>query len=202
MKIKFIAGLLALTALGSCGGEQKENESTENKDTVAATRDTVAAYEYKYEVAEEDIAPSWWIYIGDSTNNNGLQEFFGKNFKTVYEFAAKNKQPDMPVLAVFTNWSETKNFYTRAGRGVTDSTLKVKGNIKLEKFYTGKALKVKYMGNYGPEMMTAYNDIAHYMEEKGYDINGDSWEVYVTDPGIEKDTTKWETLIYFPVKAK
>ena len=29
---------------------------------------------------------------------------------------------------------------------------------------------------------------------------GPSWEVYVTDPGAEPDTSKWQTDIYFPVE--
>jgi effector-binding domain-containing protein len=31
-------------------------------------------------------------------------------------------------------------------------------------------------------------------------VIGAPWEVYVTDPMVEKDTAKWQTDIYYPVQ--
>jgi effector-binding domain-containing protein len=191
---------MAAVTFTACGGEQKEKDADGNKDTVVEVKDTTPAYEYKYQVAEETVAPGWWINIGDSLLVPALHDFFSKSFQAVAGFAGKNKQADSPMLASFTDWSETKKFYVRAGRMVTDSTLKVKGNMKLEKFYAGKALKVQYMGNYGQDQMVAYNDLMQYMKEKELTQNGASWEVYLTNPMTEKDTAKWETHIFIPVK--
>jgi effector-binding domain-containing protein len=38
------------------------------------------------------------------------------------------------------------------------------------------------------------------MKEKELTQNGASWEVYLTNPMTEKDTAKWETHIFIPVK--
>jgi len=39
-----------------------------------------------------------------------------------------------------------------------------------------------------------------FIEENEKEINGASWEVYITDPMSEPDTSKWVTQIYYPVK--
>ena len=38
-----------------------------------------------------------------------------------------------------------------------------------------------------------------YLQNKGLTMNGAPMEVYVTDPMLEKDTTKWITEVYYPV---
>ena len=80
-----------------------------------------------------------------------------------------------------------------------DSTIKVKAPMVLGKSYAGKALKVQYFGDYA-KVKPAYDDIMQYMTEKGLSNNGSPWEVYITDPMKEKDTLKWQTDVYMPIK--
>jgi AraC family transcriptional regulator len=49
-------------------------------------------------------------------------------------------------------------------------------------------------------MQKAYEDIEQFMKENGFSNNGSSWEVYITDPGVEKDPAKVQTDIYMPIK--
>ncbi|HYG50577.1 MAG TPA: GyrI-like domain-containing protein, partial [Flavobacteriales bacterium] len=91
-----------------------------------------------------------------------------------------------------------KKFFTEAAIVVKDSTLKVKAPGKLKKLPAGKALKVVYMGDY-MNMEKAWADVTQYAKEKGYTETMVAWEQYVTDPGMEKDTTKWQTDIYLGV---
>ena len=41
-----------------------------------------------------------------------------------------------------------------------------------------------------------------FILNKGKKISGPIREVYVTDPGMEKDTTKWLTEIIFPIEQR
>ncbi|KKP85530.1 MAG: Transcriptional regulator, effector-binding domain/component, partial [candidate division CPR3 bacterium GW2011_GWE2_35_7] len=65
--------------------------------------------------------------------------------------------------------------------------------------YAGKAVYVEYKGAYD-KTYTAYMDLEAYVKEYNLTEAGGPWEVYITDPGTEPDTSKWITGIYFPVK--
>jgi len=72
------------------------------------------------------------------------------------------------------------------------------GDVKFHETAQSNVLVVKYYGNYGktePVYMAAYD----YIKAKGKSSSGAPMEVYITDPGMEKDTTKWLTEIVFPL---
>lgn len=76
--------------------------------------------------------------------------------------------------------------------------LKLDGRIEKGETYAGKALKTVHMGSY-LKLKATYDGMLAYIEANGYEINGNSWEEYVDDPGtVEEDVRR--TLIYFPVK--
>lgn len=187
--------------LVSCGGGEEKKEETPAQDTAKAEEPKEPAYEYKYTVEEVEVAPHWAVTIGDSTTVDQLHDFFMKNFPLLGKFVASKKQEPNAPMAMYYNFSTDKKFYTVAAMYVEDSTLRVKAPMKLEKLYAGNALKVVYMGNY-EDMMPAYADIEQYMKEKNLTAAGAPWEQYISDPGVEKDTAKWQTDIYFPVMAK
>lgn len=80
-----------------------------------------------------------------------------------------------------------------AGEGKDD------GNVKYHEIPASKALVVKYYGNYGG-VEPVYNEAFAYISKQGMKTSGPPMEVYVTDPGTEKDTTKWLTEIVFPIQ--
>lgn len=203
MKAKFLPLSLVLglsLSLVACGGEEKKEEAPKEDTTAKVEEPKEPAYEYTFEVTEVDVTPRWIVAISDSTDMSGLKPFFEKNFPALGKFCGSKKIQPEPPVAFYTNFSTEKKFYTTAAMYVNDSTLKVKAPMTLQKTYAGKALKVVYKGAY-ENMMKAYDDIMAYMKEKGMSPNGANWEQYITDPMTEKDTTKWQTDIYFPVLA-
>jgi len=62
-----------------------------------------------------------------------------------------------------------------------------------------QAARILHFGNYS-NLPASYHIIETWIEDNAYTISGPSWEEYITDPGSEPDTTKWETRIYFPVR--
>jgi effector-binding domain-containing protein len=79
------------------------------------------------------------------------------------------------------------------------ATARVPAKYKVETTRGGSAIKGIYKGNYN-NLMALHLELDKYIQYKGLTMNGAPMEVYVTDPMLEKDTTKWITEIYYPVK--
>lgn len=63
---------------------------------------------------------------------------------------------------------------------------------------TQSAVKFIHNGDYA-DLPTTYEKAEAWMSENGIDAAGAPWEIYVTDPEVETDVTKWVTEVYFPV---
>ncbi len=60
----------------------------------------------------------------------------------------------------------------------------------------GKALKIVHMGSYD-DLDKPHNAMEAYVNANDIVIEGPALEEYVTDPGNEPDTSKWETHIFY-----
>ncbi len=76
---------------------------------------------------------------------------------------------------------------------------KLPAKYKVESIAAGPVVKGVYLGDYN-NLMALHMELDQYVQYKGLTMNGAPIEVYVTDPMTEKDTTKWITEIYYPVK--
>ena len=63
----------------------------------------------------------------------------------------------------------------------------------------GDILKATHVGPY-ENLDKSYIQLQRMMENEGLAARGAHWEQYVTDPGDEPDSNKWETDIYWPIK--
>ncbi|MBA7582539.1 hypothetical protein ES708_24469 [subsurface metagenome] len=61
----------------------------------------------------------------------------------------------------------------------------------------GHVAMIAHLGVYGSEKPWLTLDA--YMKENNLQVAGALWEVYLTDPSSEPDTTKWELQVYYPV---
>jgi hypothetical protein len=62
----------------------------------------------------------------------------------------------------------------------------------------GKVIMASYYGDYH-DIYLAHDAAEAYCAKHGLQIRGASWEVYVTDPAAEPDTSRWLTEVYYPV---
>jgi len=62
--------------------------------------------------------------------------------------------------------------------------------------------EVAYTLHNGPykTLPTAYNAIMTWFKENGKEFSWPAWEIYLTGPQKESDTSKWRTEIYWPYK--
>ena len=73
------------------------------------------------------------------------------------------------------------------------------GNVKFHSFPQTRAIVVKYLGDYANTGLV-YGEMTSFMQKKGFERSGAPMEIFVTDPGIQPDTSKWLTEIIFPIK--
>ena len=155
------------------------------------------------------------VHIKESKSSNNLKieevdqaEFYGITVSKsgqISEFGAKiyddgfsaamaevekmNAKVSGYPFAQWTEWDTIGDKYT-LNLGMTVAE-------KGERFGGTKALKVSYYGTY-EGMDEAYLALIAYGNEKGYTM-GMPMELFVTDPTLEPDTSKWLTEIYFPI---
>lgn len=80
----------------------------------------------------------------------------------------------------------------------------VKGDLSASVFssktYSGTAVKIEHLGSYD-NLNSTYDDIIAYINQMNFEIIGDPWEIYVSDPSNTVED-KLITDVYFPVKPK
>lgn len=85
-------------------------------------------------------------------------------------------------------------------RGITDTTPRTSGSVRLGTTYEGPVIRVKHIGSYG-ELGRTHNKIAAYLAALGIERNGDAWESYVSDP-TQTDENELLTYVYYPIVAE
>jgi effector-binding domain-containing protein len=89
------------------------------------------------------------------------------------------------------------HFVFEAGIPV-DKKIASSKDIKFKEMKAGKAIKADYYGDY-MGMGRGHRAIKEWMKTNDKKLHGAPWEVYVTDPMAEKDSTKWLSEIYYPI---
>jgi effector-binding domain-containing protein len=129
-----------------------------------------------------------------------IHNFFMENMpKTFSEIKKAGIQPMFPVSGLYYSWDEKKMMTDVATAiPVADANVNPKGRVlKAFPIKGGKALTLDYYGPY-EKIKAAHDKIGDYMKQKNYKWVPPVIEEYITDPGMEKDSTKWLTkVIYF-----
>jgi effector-binding domain-containing protein len=157
-----------------------------------------ATSESSIKVEELPIQAMEYLGVRDTANVATISMKMGTHYGEI--MAAMSKQglkQRGPVFARYFTDSET-NFDFEAAIPV-DKAGKADGNVKPGKLAAGKAVIAHYYGGY---MGTPAGHIAvkQYLEANNKKVIGAPWEMYVTDPTLEKDSSKWLTEICYPVE--
>lgn len=75
---------------------------------------------------------------------------------------------------------------------------KSSGEIQARAYPAMKVIQAMHSGPY-QELGISYVKILAWLEEKGIETTGESFEFYLGDPTQEPDQTKWQTLIALPL---
>lgn len=155
-------------------------------------------------VMENAMTPAWKLLtIQDSATSETISQKLGELYGEIMGEMAKQKltQAGAPVAIydnVAYNPDGSMKFWFKAGIPV-DKAGKNSGRVMYWENTPGNAVKCNYYGDYA-KTDECHEAIDKYITDHGKTINGGVWEVYVTDPMVEKDTAKWLTEIYYPVQ--
>lgn len=163
--------------------------------------ETKRAQEPAYVIEVVDIPQKVYIAKKDSVSWSDISTFFNAHLPAIYEGAGKNKvQPAGPATGIFYKWDEANQSTIMAAAipVMGDEKTKMQGYETIV-MPAGRALKLVYYGPYeGSEK--AHIAMDKYIKDNAMEQTGPVIEEYITDPTIEKDTSKWQTIIYYPVK--
>ena len=102
-------------------------------------------------------------------------------------------------LTITKSWDEGKWFFD-AGIPVTVDGIEGSEDnpVKLGSTYAGKVVKYVQMGNYD-QAAASYALLDAYIADQGLEATGNSWEIYVNDPGNVSES-EIITHIFQPIK--
>lgn len=156
------------------GGNEAKIENTTTKDQVVATLTDSASF--------AELSPKLASMLGE------IQA----------ELKKGGAEQTAPVFAIYHSFSHDKVVF-EAGIPVS-KTFKPspKSRVKSWEMKGGNAVVGHHYGPYNTEKLHYAMD--DWMKQKNLTIIGAPWEVYITDPTKEPDTTKWYTQVYYPVQ--
>jgi effector-binding domain-containing protein len=124
-----------------------------------------------------------------------MGEMYGKLMGFMTE---RNIQMAGPPYTIYYSWDYNKPFVFEAGIPV-QSPATGEGEIMTAEIAAGDVLCAPYYGSY-EGTGSLHEKIQLYLAAKHIQYVGYPWEVYVTDPMTEPDTSKWLTMIYYRIK--
>lgn len=156
---------------------------------------------FQIEIMETEYASTTYIGLSHYMSSKNLDDIsaqMSKMYAELFGVVLKAKsQPSGYPFCIYPNLgSEATEMICALP---VSENVKLPAKYKLERLAGGKAVKGIHKGDYNT-LGTSHADINRYIASKGIALSGAPWEVYVTDPELEKDTTKWITEIYYPVK--
>lgn len=158
---------------------------------------------FSIQMADVSVGPMNYIGIQHTMNPQDMKAVSAQMEKTYTElYGALSKakaQPSGAAFCIFPKFT-AESMDMICAVPVAEGT-KVPSKYKVMQGPGGRAIKATHTGDYA-KLEETHNQINKYIEFKNLEINGAPWEVYITDPRVEKDTTKWVTEVYYPVKEK
>jgi effector-binding domain-containing protein len=140
------------------------------------------------------------LLIRDSAGPKEYAKVMGKGYMEIMTYIHKNKvKCSNPPFAIYQRWDSAIQFSVLDLGAIVVNPGKNEGRIRVETLPAHKAVVAHYFGPYEKTAST-YMALDKYIKESGFTQAGGPMEIYITDPMVEKDTTKWATDILFPVK--
>jgi len=152
-----------------------------------------------YDIIEMEYAGKIFIGKKDTVKFAEMAEFFGTNFGAIATtLGQNNREMAGAPSGIYYMWDEANMKAFMAAAIPVSEDKELEGFEKIN-VAPSKALHIAYYGAYEGSAEAHYAMDA-YMKEKGLELNELVIEEYVTDPGMEPDTAKWLTNIYYLIK--
>lgn len=139
-----------------------------------------------------------YLFIHDSASVATIGEKLGMGYGRIQGVMAKQGlKQSASVFAIYYTESET-NWEMDICIPV-DKPGKEEGAVKPGLYKGGNMVVASFYGPY-EQTPAGHQAAEEYMKKNNKKITGAPWEIYVTDPMVEKDPAKWLTEICYPVE--
>lgn len=140
------------------------------------------------------------VLLKDSAGPADYKSVMGKGYGELFAFIKSKglKQSGSP-FAIYLRWDSATQFSVMNFGIPVDKLEKGAGRVWGEQLPAQNVVMAYYFGPYD-KIAKTYYILDQYIRESGKQVVGGPWEIYVTSPMTEKDSTKWETDVLFPVK--
>ncbi len=150
---------------------------------------------YKCEIIERDAQNTLSIRTTSSVQN--LPEVLGKNYGVIMQYLGQlNEQMVGAPFVAYYNM-DMQNLDIEIGIPVAKK-ISSKDEIKASEIPRGKYASCLYIGPYSG-VAPAYETLAKYIEDQGYEPTGIAYELYLNDPSVVSPE-ELQTEILFPLK--
>ncbi len=151
----------------------------------------------KIEVKQIDAQKA--VVIKITVPSSELMNKMGELYGSLFGYLGTNSiQPAGAPFAVYYEYNPQGNVTMEAGVPVS-AEVKDADNIKYKEYPAMKVVSTLYVGPYD-KVGPTYELIQKYLKDNNLQQAGATWEVYLTNPQEEQDQSKYQTMIYFPVK--
>ncbi len=158
----------------------------------------------KYEVKPMDFPGHTYIGLREQTTQEEVMKstFFAERFGKIMSLLTRTKiKPLGSPSGLYYTWDEaTKATDMAVAIPVKSGTAVAGGAIQVFEIPASKAVVVDYYGSYD-NFEGAHEAIGEYIKANGLTEKAPVIEEYVTDPGSEKDSTKWLTKIIYLIEG-
>lgn len=160
----------------------------------------VAKSDKKYAVIPMNFPATSYASIRQLVKWPDISSFYSQHISILYSDSVKEKLKPGSPAGLFFEWDEKTQQTDMAAAIPVNTGATFTGNIiRIENIPASKAVYVNYFGAYN-KSEAAYKSIEQYLTDNNLKQKSPVIEQYITDPAIEKDTTKWLTKIIFLVE--
>jgi effector-binding domain-containing protein len=164
----------------------------------------------KQSLSEMPVAPVLMVEMTEVPNQEVMtfrltssMDSFSLKFNAMFPviekaIAAQGLKPSGPPIAIYHVFSPEKVDF-EAGIPV-DKKGTTMGVVVAKELHACQAAMATFKGAYSLGMKAAHEQIQDYIKTSRKTMAGPPWEVYLSGPGTENDSTKYITQIFYPVK--
>ncbi|HET9431449.1 MAG TPA: SRPBCC family protein [Chitinophagaceae bacterium] len=174
-------------------------EGLKNLKTTLESKDNTSQVK-NYEVVPVNFQATQYLAIRKEVKMADISNLHSQYLTRIYTtISHANITPGIPAALYFNSPGSSGLLDMAAAVEVAEGTILENDSIQLIKIPGSKALNVDYYGSFD-QFAHAYASLEKYLVDQGLRKKFPVIEQYLTDPGKEKDISKWHTRIILLVE--
>lgn len=168
---------------------KRVSEAVENQRDLTSTQ-----------ISFEEVESQKVICISGATtqDDESISALFGQNYGQLMSNVQVNQMEMAGApMTVNTKWEDNQYEFMNC-IPVKEVKGDLSASVLAKDTYAGPTVKIIHTGSYDG-MDKTYEDVMAFIEQSNFEIVGNPWEVYISDPGNTPED-KLITHIYFPIK--